>query len=158
MKKTGFYVIKEEFFNQMNDPFLKGNKKGNRPHYYCFKESNTGIYWIIPMSSKLEKYKKIIETKELKGKPCDTLHIAKLDNNKESVFLIQDMFPITSQYIEREYTIGGNHLKITSEHLAKKIDKKSRKVLSLLKRDVRLTPLQPNVMKIYRWLNKEDYK
>ena len=110
------------------------------------------------MSSKLEKYKKIIETKELKGKPCDTLHIAKLDNNKESVFLIQDMFPITSQYIEREYTIAGNHLKITSEHLAKKIDKKSRKVLSLLKRDVRLTPLQPNVMKIYRWLNKEDYK
>ena len=81
MKKTGFYVIKEEFFNQMNDPFLKGNKKGNRPHYYCFKELNTGIYWIIPMSSKLEKYKKIIETKELKGKPCDTLHIAKLDNN-----------------------------------------------------------------------------
>ena len=60
MKKTGFYIIKDEFFNQMNDPFLKGNKKGNRPHYYCYKETNTGIYRIIPMSSKLEKYKKII--------------------------------------------------------------------------------------------------
>ena len=101
------------------------------------------------MSSKLEKYKKIIETKELKGKPCDTLHIAKLDNNKESVFLIQDMFPITSQYIEREYTIGGNHLKITSEHLAKKIDKKSRKVLSLIKKGIKFTPTQPNAMEIY---------
>lgn len=149
MKKTGFYVIKEEFFNQMNDPFLKGNKKGNRPHYYCFKESNAGIYWIIPMSSKLEKYKKIIETKELKGNPCDTFHIAKLDNNKESVFLIQDMFPITSQYIEREYTIAGNHLKITSEHLAKKIDKKARKVLSLIKKGIKFTPTQPNAMEIY---------
>ena len=101
------------------------------------------------MSSKLEKYKKIIETKELKGKPCDTLHIAKLDNNKESVFLIQDMFPITSQYIEREYTIGGNHLKVTSEHLAKKIDKKSRKVLSLIKKGIKFTPTQPNAMEIY---------
>ena len=101
------------------------------------------------MSSKLEKYKKIIETKELKGKPCDTLHIAKLDNNKESVFLIQDMFPITSQYIEREYTIAGNHLKITSEHLAKKIDKKSRKVLSLIKKGIKFTPTQPNAMEIY---------
>lgn len=110
------------------------------------------------MSSKLEKYKKIIKNKEKKGTKCDILHIAKLDNNKESVFLIQDMFPITSQYIEREYTIAGNHLKITSEHLAKKIDKKARKVLSLLKRDVRLSPLQPNVMKIYRQLNNKDYK
>ena len=133
----------------MNDLFLKVNKKENRPHYYCFKESNTGIYWIIPMSSKLEKYKKIIETKELKGKPCDTLHIAKLDNNKESVFLIQYMFPITSQYIEREYTIAGNHLKITSEHLAKRIDKKSRKVLSLIKKGIKFTPTQPNAMEIY---------
>ena len=85
----------------------------------------------------------------MKGKPCDTLHIAKLDNNKESVFLIQDMFPITSQYIEREYTIAGNHLKITSEHLAKKIDKKSRKVLSLIKKGIKFTPTQPNAMEIY---------
>ena len=158
MEKTGFYIIKENFFDIVNDPFLKGNKQGNRPHYYCFKESNTGIYWIIPMSSKLEKYKKIIETKELKGKPCDTLHIAKLDNNKESVFLIQDMFPITEEFVEREYTIGGNHLKVTSEHVVKELDKKARKVLSLLKRDVRLTPLQPNVMKIYRQLKSKDYK
>lgn len=110
------------------------------------------------MSSKLEKYKKIIKNKEKKGTKCDTLHIAKLDNNKESVFLIQDMFPITEEFVEREYTIGGNHLKVTSEHVVKELDKKARKVLSLLKRDVRLTPLQPNVMKIYRWLNKEDYK
>ena len=101
------------------------------------------------MSSKLEKYKKIIETKELKGKPCDTLHIAKLDNNKESVFLIQDMFPITEEFVEREYTIGGNHLKVTSEHLAKKIDKKSRKVLSLIKKGIKFTPTQPNAMEIY---------
>lgn len=85
----------------------------------------------------------------MNGKLCDTLHIAKLDNNKESVFLIQDMFPITSQYIEREYTIAGNHLKITSEHLEKKIDKKSRKVLSLIKKGIKFTPTQPNAMKIY---------
>ena len=81
-----------------------------------------------------------------------------MDNDRESVFLIQDMFPITEEFVEREYTIGGNHLKVTSEHVVKELDKKARKVLSLLKRDVRLTPLQPNVMKIYRWLNKEDYK
>ena len=41
-------------------------------------------------------------------KPCDILHIVKLDDSRESVFLIQDMFPITEEYIEREYTIAGN--------------------------------------------------
>ena len=28
MKKTGFYVIKDQFFEDMADPYLKGNKAG----------------------------------------------------------------------------------------------------------------------------------
>ena len=68
------------------------------------------------------------------------------------------MFPITDEFVEREYTISGNHLKVTSEHVVREIERKARKVLSLLKRDVRLSPLQPNVMKIYRQLNNKDYK
>ena len=86
------------------------------------------------------------------------MHIAKLDNDKESIFLIQDMFPITEEFVEGEYTIAGNHMKVVSEHVVKEIERKARKVLSLLKRDVRLTPLQPNVMKIYRQLKSKDYK
>ena len=103
MKKSGFYIIKEQFFEDMNEPYLKGNKKENRPHYYCFEDENTGIYWMIPLSSKIEKYRKIMEKREAKGKTCDILHILRLDDKRESVFLIQDMFPITEQYIEREY-------------------------------------------------------
>ena len=47
MKKTGFYIIKDMFFGDMSDPYLKGNKEGNRPHYYCFEDTCTGIYWMI---------------------------------------------------------------------------------------------------------------
>lgn len=117
MKKSGFYIIKEQFFEDMNEPYLKGNKKENRPHYYCFEDENTGIYWMIPLSSKIEKYRKIMEKREAKGKTCDILHILRLDDKRESVFLIQDMFPITEQYIEREYKIANNHLMLTSEQL-----------------------------------------
>ena len=74
------------FFEKMEDPYLKSNKEVNRSHYYCFKEDATGVYWMIPLSSRVEKYRKIIENKEKTGKPCDILH---------SVFIIQDMFPIT---------------------------------------------------------------
>lgn len=65
-----------------------------------------------------------MERKEKAGKPCDILHIVKLDNGRESAFLIQDMFPIMEEYIEREYTIAGNHLMLTSEHTAREIEQK----------------------------------
>lgn len=44
MKKTGFYIIKDDFFAEVNDPYLKRNKEQNRPHYYCFEDSENGIY------------------------------------------------------------------------------------------------------------------
>ena len=43
-------IIKDKFFEDMPDPYLKGNKAGNRPHYYCFEDSSTGIYWMIPLT------------------------------------------------------------------------------------------------------------
>ncbi len=132
MKKTGVYIIKDKFFEDMPDPYLKGKKAGNRPHYYCFVDTTTEIYWMIPLSSRIDKFQKIIEKKEQSGKPCGILHIVKLDDSRESVFLIQDMFPITEEYIECEYTIAGNHLMLTSEHTAKVIEQKARKVLGML--------------------------
>ena len=140
MKKTGFYIIKDRFFEDMPDPYLKGNKAGNRPHYYCFEDTTTGIYWIIPLSSRIDKFRKII---------------VKLDDSRESVFLIQDMFPITEEYIEREYTIAGNHLMLTSEHTAKVIEQKARKVLGMLKRGVKFMPTQPDVLSILEKLKQK---
>ncbi len=64
MKKTGFYIIKGKFFEDMPDPYLKRNKAGNRPHYYCFEDTNTGIYWMIPLSSRIDKYRRIMEKYE----------------------------------------------------------------------------------------------
>ena len=127
---------------------LKGNKEANRPHYYCFKEEETGLFWMIPLSSRIDKYKKIMSKKLKSGKPCDILHIMRLDNGKESVFLIQDMFPITENYIEREYTIAHNHLVVTSEHSAIEIEKKAKKVMNMLKRGIKFTPTQSDIKKI----------
>ena len=148
MKKTGFYIIKDKFFEDMPDPYLKGNKAGNRPHYYCFEDTNTGIYWMIPLSSRIDKYKGIVEKKAKAGKPCDIIHIVKLDDSRESAF------PITEEYIEREYTIGGNHLMLTSEHTANEIEQKARKVMGMLKRGVKFTPTQPDVIAILEKLKE----
>lgn len=109
---------------------------------------------MIPLSSRIDKYRRIMEKKVKAGKSCDILHIVKLDDSRENAFLIQDMFPITEEYIEREYTIAGNHLMLTSEHTAREIEQKARKVMGMLKRGVKFTPTQPDVMAILEKLRE----
>ncbi len=65
------------------------------------------------------------------------------------------MFPVTSNYIEREYTIYGNHLILTSERTRKEIDKKARKVLGMLKRGVKFTSTQLDIKAILDKLLEE---
>lgn len=152
MIERGFYTIKDEFFVEFNDRYLKGNKSEKRPHYYAFRDNSTGLFWVIPMSSRVDKYRRIIENRESQNKPCDILHIVKLDNDRVNVFLIQDMFPITENYIQREYTIAENHLKLTSDAQASIVNKKAKKVLNMIKKGIKLNPTQPDVMKIEKAL------
>ncbi len=80
MKERGFYIIKDQFFIDFPDPFLQGNKGEHRPHYYALRDKATGLIWMIPMSSRAAKFQAIIDKKLARGKPCDTLHICRLDN------------------------------------------------------------------------------
>lgn len=64
------------------------------------------------------------------------------------------MFPITEEYIEREYTIAGNHLMLTSEHTVREIEQKARKVMGMLKRGIKFTHTQPDVMEILEKLGE----
>ena len=155
MNTASFYIIKDEFFQFANEPYLKGNKNQSRPHYYCFEEQDSGIFWMIPLSSRVDKYRRIIEKKEHSGKRCDILHIAKLDNDKESVFLIQDMFPVTAQYIDLQFTLAGNPMILSSQHTVDAIDRKARRVLGMLKRGVKFTPTQPNALAILEKLKEK---
>lgn len=150
--ENAFYIIKDSFFERFDDPYLKGNKEQNRPHYYAFKDSKTGLFWVIPMSSRIDKYKAIIEKKTKQKKPCDILHIAKLDNDKQSVFLIQDIFPISEEYIERKYTIAENHLILTSESQANIVNQKAKKTIALIRRGIKFSPTQADVLKIEKEL------
>lgn len=45
---------------------------------------------MIPLSSQIDKYKQIVEKKEKAGKHCGIIYIVKLDDSRQSAFLIQD--------------------------------------------------------------------
>lgn len=74
---------------------LYNKENGNyRPHYYAIQDkTNPKIYWMIPISSQVEKYKLIIKQKEKKYGKCNTIVIGKFAG-KENAFLIQNAFPI----------------------------------------------------------------
>jgi len=91
-----------------------------RPTYFVIKEG--AILWFIPLSTKVEKYKKIYENKIKKYKSCDTIIIGKL-LNREVAILIQNAFPTLAKYIDHVHTYKGEPVKI-SNYLQKEILKK----------------------------------
>lgn len=63
--QTGYlYHIKDDFFNRINNKGLMVNhEKGHsRPSYLAIKDEK--ILWFIPLSTRIDKYKSIIEKKE----------------------------------------------------------------------------------------------
>ena len=126
--KEGYvYHIKSEYFEFVNDERLMRNHEGNstRPNYFCIKPENSSILWFIPMSSKVDKYRLIIEEKVKKYKQCDTIVIGNY-RGRNHAFLIQNMFPITEKYIDHIDTVDGKALQVPSEtrrQILNKVDK-----------------------------------
>lgn len=147
------YHIKNEYFEFVKDEKLMTNYEGDstRPNYFCIKINDENAMWFVPMSSKVEKYKKIIQNKMKKYKKCDTIVIGNY-RGREHAFLIQNMFPITEKYIDHIDTIEGKALKVPSE-TRRDIERKVEKVLLLKEKGINL--IFPNVDKITEKLLKE---
>ena len=66
----GIYHIKDEFFDKINDNGLMINHENGhaRPTYFTIKDRD--ILWFIPLSSKISKYKPIIDRKIKKYGQC----------------------------------------------------------------------------------------
>ena len=128
--ETGYlYHVKDDFFDKVNNSKVMINHENghSRPSYLAIKEKD--ILWFIPLSSKVEKYQKIINTKEKKYGSCKTILIKKIAGNKQ-VILIQNAFPIIKKYIKNKHTISGKEI-IVSSAVKREIVNDFKYVLSL---------------------------
>lgn len=149
------YFVSETFFDKVQDPYLKINyEKTKRPHYFAFKEIKTGLYWLVPCSSKIEKFERLIQQKQEQHKPTDTIKIVKIFDRK-TVLLFQDMFPIVEKYIESQYVKGGQPVRIADSKVIQEMEKNARKIINLLRRGIRFTPTQPDVLRIEKMMVEE---
>lgn len=149
-----FYTLKDEFFDDFPDPYLKNNKNQKRPFYYCFKDSNE-IFWFIPCTSRVDKYNKMIEAAQKKNKPADKWHKIFLCG-KENILLIQDVFPVTEKYINREFLKNNIHQRIASKTEQKIIRQKANKIIALTKYKGKLFSTQADIMKIKEKLQNQS--
>lgn len=79
--KTGYlYQIKDEFFEIYDDENLMTNHERGRKRLTYFTIKDGDILWFIPLSSKVEKYQKIINQKIEKYGFCNTIFIRKILN------------------------------------------------------------------------------
>ncbi len=112
--KTGYlYHIKDEFFDKINDKGLMINHENghSRPSYLAIKDKD--ILWFIPLSTKTDKYRSIIENKEKKYGTCKTILIKKIAGKVQAI-LIQNAFPTLEKYIESRHIIDGYFIKVPS--------------------------------------------
>ena len=152
IKKNGFYLIKDEFFKKINDPSLPLQKNG-RPMYYCIEDKNNkNIFWVIPMTTKIDKVNRVISQEGGENK-CKIYVINSSDKN--SAFNIQDIFPIKEDYIEREYTKNGVHYLLKNKGLIEKVEKRAKDIISSKMTKKEIGKNEINIRKIYKTLEKE---
>ena len=130
--ETGYvYHIKDEYFEFVKDEkLMKNYENGNtRPTFFCIKNKDSENLWFIPMSSKIEKYKRIQKQKMDKKGVCDTIVIGKY-RRREAAFLIQNIFPITEKYIDHIDTIRNQAVAVV-EGTQREITYKVNKIFKL---------------------------
>ena len=111
-----FYHIKDEYFDAVNDGALMSNYEdgGYRPHYFAIRNNVISeIFWMIPVSSKYEKYQKIYDKIVERHRRCTKIVLGKC-GGRDAAYLIQNAFPITSDYLDHVHTLHGSSLNIHS--------------------------------------------
>ena len=141
IETSGLYIISDQFFiDYPNDRYMN-NKGEARPHYYALQDSD-GIFWMIPLSSKVAKYRsKIAETETTHGKGSCFMFCIVPIQGKDRAVLVCDMFPVSSEYILRPYEISGCPYVIRNKNTQKTIRTKAMRYLSLIKRGILHSPL-----------------
>ena len=135
--KTGYlYHIKDEYFDVVNDENLMQNhERGKkRPTYFTVKEGN--ILWFIPISSKIDKYRKIVDKKTDKYGFCNTIIIEKIFS-EDCAILLQNAFPTLEKYIDHVHTIDGKPARVPLK-LEKIILKNFKNLMKLHNRGIKI--------------------
>lgn len=152
------YFLSDQYYQDFPDDKLMQNKDvingipHNRPCFFAFKDSKIAdIYWIVPISSKFEKFKRVEQDKIKKYGHCNTIRFGTV-LGRNTAFLIQNMCPATSKYLTAYIDKNKCPIRIDGR-VAADVEKNARNVLAMAKRGVKV--IFPDVFKIYHGLEQQ---
>ncbi len=135
METGKLYFVKDEFYERFkgyglleNKETINGQEHG-RPYCYLFKykNNNDDIYWMLPISSQVEKYKNQYQKSITKYGKCDNISFGYILGEKRA-FLPQNVFPVTKRYIGNIYIDKNTNSPITiPANLMAELNAKARK-------------------------------
>lgn len=161
MLSAQLYFLSDQYYIDFPDDKLMKNKEmiagipHNRPCFFAFPDTqNSEIYWIIPISSNYEKFKRIEQLKIEKYGKCNTIRFGTV-LGREAAFLIQNMCPVTERYLMAY--IDKNHIPIRIDNrIAADVVRNAGDVLAMAKRGAKV--VFPDIFKIYSELELQLQK
>ena len=152
MDVGNFYYLTDQYFVDFPDQYLmqnKGTVNGqihDRPCFFAFVDQSTGLYWMIPFSHDVQKYRVHYNKKMQRFGKCDTIDFGYVLGH-EKAFLIQNMCPVTTKYIKNKYIDRQSTLPVRVDGaFEKNLIAKARMVLALQRQGKKL--IFPDVLKI----------
>ena len=112
---------------------------------------NPAIYWIAPISSRYDKFKKIADSKAAKYGKCNTIRFRTV-LGRNTTFLIQNMCPATEKYLTAYIDKNNTPIQIDNR-IANDVAKNAREVLGMAKRGAKV--VFPDIFKIYAGLEAQ---
>lgn len=143
-----FYFLKDEYYERFSECGLLMNKGEHhkRPCFYAFQDGKTDLFWLVPLSSKVEKYRRIYESKVANNRKCDTIVFGEF-LGKENVFLIQNICPVSDEYVESEYVVTKDKVPAKINALLEtEIITKAKRVIALARHGVKV--VYPDILKM----------
>lgn len=154
MKEAQLFFLSDDYFRDFPDDRLMKNKYNDdgtlrsRPCFFAFADRrHHEIYWIVPISSQVEKYERIAHQKVKRNGVCDTIRFGEVLGRK-TAFLIQNMCPATAQYLTPY--IGRNHIPVpVSDKIADDVKRHARNALAVERQRRNNRIIFPDIFKIY---------
>ena len=153
-----FYYLKESYYIDFPDPNIQRNhetidgEKHNKP-CFCAIPGDNDIYWLIPISSKIEKYHAIAQKKIEKYGKCDAIVFGEV-LGYEKAFLVQNMIPVTDEYILEEYFSKANVPVKVKQGIEKDLIKNAKSLLNKQRHGVNV--IFPDVIAIENKLKEKE--
>jgi len=152
MEIGNFYFLTNDYFVDFPDDTIMSNKETvqavthDRPCFYTIYDDTTSLFWMIPFSSKVPKYRYHYQNKIDRYGKCDTIVFGKVLGH-EKAFLIQNMCPVIPRYIKNEYIDNISNIPVKLDGVfEKELITKAKRVLALHRKGFKL--IFPNVLQI----------